>query len=135
MSSPQWNFADFRLDPDNACLWHGTQAVILTPKAFDVLHYLVSHADRLVTKDMLLDAVWPETAISDVIATQIADVGDSHRAGGGLLCQGNLQPDLGLRQHVGMCDLQTEQAEEGDEGSVELHGFSFLRSMNVAVWT
>ena len=62
MSSPQWRFADFRLDPDNACLWRGTQAIALTPKAFDVLHYLVTHPDRLVTKDTLLDAVWPETA-------------------------------------------------------------------------
>jgi len=34
-SSPQWCFADFRLDPDNACLWRGTQAIALTPKAFD----------------------------------------------------------------------------------------------------
>ena len=66
-SSLQWCFADFRLDPDNACLWRGTQAIALTPKAFDVLHYLVTHADRLVTKDTLLDAVWPETAIGDVV--------------------------------------------------------------------
>ena len=51
MSSPQWRFADFRLDPDNACLWRGTQPIALTPKAFDVLHYLVTHPDRLVTKE------------------------------------------------------------------------------------
>src|SRR5215468_5753588 len=67
MPSPQWRFADFRLDPANACLWRGTQPVALTPKAFDVLQYLVTHADRLVTKDTLLDAVWPELAISDVV--------------------------------------------------------------------
>src|ERR671931_2909615 len=67
MSSPQWRFADFRLDPDNACLWRGTQAITLTPKAFDVLRYLVTHADRLVSKDTLLDAVWPETDVSDVV--------------------------------------------------------------------
>ena len=78
MSSRQWRFADFCLDPDNACLWRGTQAVILTPKAFDVLHYLVTHADRLVTKDMLLDAVWPETAISDAVM-RIA-IGELRRA-------------------------------------------------------
>jgi predicted ATPase/DNA-binding winged helix-turn-helix (wHTH) protein len=67
MSSPQWHFADFRLDPANACLWRGTQSLALTPKAFEVLHYLVSHPDRLVSKDELLDAVWPETAISDAV--------------------------------------------------------------------
>jgi DNA-binding winged helix-turn-helix (wHTH) protein/predicted ATPase len=67
MSSPQWRFADFRLDPANACLWRGTQPLALTPKAFEVLHYLVSHPDRVVSKDELLDAVWPETAISDAV--------------------------------------------------------------------
>jgi DNA-binding winged helix-turn-helix (wHTH) protein/tetratricopeptide (TPR) repeat protein len=67
MSSPQWLFADFRLDADNACLWHGTQAIALTPKVFDVLHYLVTHHDRLVPKDILLDAIWPETPVSDVV--------------------------------------------------------------------
>src|SRR5499426_374287 len=78
MSSPQWCFADFRLDPDNACLWWGTQPIALTPKAFDVLHYLVTHPDRLVTKDTLLDAVWPETAISDAVV-RIA-IGELRRA-------------------------------------------------------
>src|SRR6266540_5820579 len=78
MSSPQWRFADFRLDPANACLWRGTQAIALTPKAFDVLHYLVTHAGRLVTKDTLLDAVWPETAVSDAVV-RIA-IGELRRA-------------------------------------------------------
>ena len=68
MASSQWCFADFRLDPDNACLWRGAQAVALTPKAFDVLHYLVTHPDQLVTKDTLLDTVWPETAMPKVLA-------------------------------------------------------------------
>src|ERR671931_224690 len=78
MSSPQWRFADYRLDPDNACLWRGTQTIALTPKAFDVLHYLVTHPDRLVTKDTLLDAVWPELAISDVVV-RVA-IGELRRA-------------------------------------------------------
>src|SRR5437870_4121335 len=78
MSSPQWRFADFRLDPDNARLWRGTQTIALTPKAFDVLRYLVTHPDRLVTKDTLLDAVWPELAISDVVV-RVA-IGELRRA-------------------------------------------------------
>ena len=63
----QWVFGPFRLDPEHACLWREGQAVILTPKAFAVLHYLVTHPDRLITKDELLDAVWPETAVSDAV--------------------------------------------------------------------
>src|SRR5262249_49848491 len=66
-SSPQWVFGPFRLDPAHACLWRASQAVLLTPKAFAVLHYLVTHPDRLVTKEELLDAVWPETAVSDAV--------------------------------------------------------------------
>src|SRR5215468_3815899 len=71
MASPQWRFDDFYLDPDNACLWRGTQPLALTPKAFDVLH-------RLVTKDTLLGAVWAETAVSEAVV-RIA-IGELRRA-------------------------------------------------------
>ena len=57
-TAPQWVFGPFRLDPDHACLWCEAQAVVLPPKVFAVLHYLVTHPDRLVTKDELLEAVW-----------------------------------------------------------------------------
>ena len=63
----RWTFGPFTLDFANACLWHGTDAVALPPKVFDVLHYLVTHPDRLVTKDELLDAVWPATAVTDAV--------------------------------------------------------------------
>ena len=36
----------------------------LTPKAFDLLRYLVEHADRLVTRDELLEAIWPDTYVN-----------------------------------------------------------------------
>src|SRR5215813_857348 len=67
MPSSQWVFGPFRLDPANAYLWHGVATVVLPPKAFDVLHYLVTHPDRLVTKDEILDTVWPETAVTDAV--------------------------------------------------------------------
>src|SRR4029450_12919184 len=65
MASPQWLFGPFRLDPDNACLWHDGQAKPLTPKSFSVLQYLVTHADRLITKDELFEALWPDTVVSE----------------------------------------------------------------------
>ena len=83
MSSPQWHFADFRLDLANACLWRGGEAITLTLKAFEVLHYLVTHPDRLVTKDALLDAVWPETAVSDAVV-RVA-IGELRRALGDMV--------------------------------------------------
>lgn len=67
MSSAQWLFEHFRLDPAHACLWRDAEPVSLPPKVFDVLHYLVTHPDRLVTKDELLDAVWPDTAVTEAV--------------------------------------------------------------------
>jgi class 3 adenylate cyclase/tetratricopeptide (TPR) repeat protein len=66
-SSPQWVFDRFRLDPDHACLWRDAEVIALPPKAFDLLHYFVRHPDRVVTKDELLDAVWPQTAVTDAV--------------------------------------------------------------------
>src|SRR5215475_7667358 len=57
-------FQSFRLDPANQCLWRGGHRVPLTPKAFDVLRYLVEHTERLVTQDELLGALWPETYVN-----------------------------------------------------------------------
>ena len=57
-------FQSFRLDTANQCLWHGEARADLTPKAFDVLRYLVEHAGRLVTPDELLEALWPGTYVN-----------------------------------------------------------------------
>src|SRR5215207_1446062 len=61
----QISFGPFRLDAGNARLLRGTVPVAVTPKAFDVLHYLASRPDQLVTKDELLSAVWPDVIVSD----------------------------------------------------------------------
>src|SRR5258708_3016596 len=57
-------FKPFRLDTVNQCLWRAESRMPLTPKAFDVLRYLVEHAGRLVTPDEVLEALWPETYIN-----------------------------------------------------------------------
>src|SRR4051812_33668000 len=62
---PEILFGPYRLDRGNARLVRGRAPVALTPKAFDVLHYLASRPDRLVTKEELLSAVWPDVVVSD----------------------------------------------------------------------
>jgi len=76
-------FHSFRLDVVNHCLWNGEDRVSLTPKAFDVLRYLVEHADRLVTQDEILEALWPETYVNpEVIKKYVLGIrkalGDRH---------------------------------------------------------
>jgi DNA-binding winged helix-turn-helix (wHTH) protein/tetratricopeptide (TPR) repeat protein len=62
-------FSNFRLDVRNACLLRGKQAIVLTPKALNVLRYLVEHAGQLVTKDDLWRAVWPGISVTDATLT------------------------------------------------------------------
>src|SRR5215471_11038225 len=69
------HFHSFRLDTVNKCLWHGDQRTSLTPKAFDVLRYLVERSDRLVTQDEILEALWSETYVNpEVIKKYILEV-------------------------------------------------------------
>ncbi|MGH7837929.1 MAG: winged helix-turn-helix domain-containing protein, partial [Candidatus Binataceae bacterium] len=68
-------FPPFRLDSVNAQLWRGEEEINLRPKTFDVLRYLVDHPGQLVTKAMLLDAVWGEVSVSDSMpATCVAEL-------------------------------------------------------------
>ena len=67
MEQRQVTFGPFRLDRANRSLHRGPSVIPLRPKAFAVLERLVAHAGRLVTKDELLAAVWPDTAVSDTV--------------------------------------------------------------------
>jgi DNA-binding winged helix-turn-helix (wHTH) protein/tetratricopeptide (TPR) repeat protein len=58
-------FDPFWLDFRNECLWEGQQAIKLRPKAFAVLDYLLRHPRQLVTKEELLNAVWPGTFVAE----------------------------------------------------------------------
>jgi DNA-binding winged helix-turn-helix (wHTH) protein len=42
----------------------------LRPKSFDVLHYLVQHPQRLVSREELLRAAWPGVVVTDDSLTQ-----------------------------------------------------------------
>src|SRR5712691_8803560 len=54
-----------RLDLESEQLWREEEALRLRPKSFAVLRYLVKHAGRMVRKEELMRAIWPDTAISD----------------------------------------------------------------------
>lgn len=58
-------FGSFVLDPLKRSLLREGEPVPLSPKVFDTLLYLVEHADRLLDKDELLDAVWPGRVVEE----------------------------------------------------------------------
>ncbi len=57
----------WQLDVVNECLHRGDKTLALPPKAFAVLRYLHEHPGRLVTKQELLDAVWPDIAVTEAV--------------------------------------------------------------------
>jgi TolB-like protein/DNA-binding winged helix-turn-helix (wHTH) protein/Tfp pilus assembly protein PilF len=61
------SFLSFRLDAANHSLWRGEERLQITPKAFDVLRYMVENAGRVVTQDELLEALWTETYVNPEI--------------------------------------------------------------------
>ena len=66
-----YEFGPFRLDAGNRLLTRDRgDAVALTPKAFDTLLMLVEHHGRVVTKEELLDSVWPGVFIEEATLTQ-----------------------------------------------------------------
>jgi TolB-like protein/DNA-binding winged helix-turn-helix (wHTH) protein/Flp pilus assembly protein TadD len=65
-----YRFGEFVLDPARRTLSRADSPVALTPKAFDVLLFLVQNPNRMVTKEELLQAVWGETFVEEGNLTQ-----------------------------------------------------------------
>jgi DNA-binding winged helix-turn-helix (wHTH) protein/Tol biopolymer transport system component len=61
----QYRFGDFTLDLDGGFLRRGAGEVTLRAKTFDALTYLVERHGRLVTKAELIEAIWPDAAVTD----------------------------------------------------------------------
>src|SRR6185503_16006364 len=65
MDNTLYFFDDYCLDPAERTLTRRDQVVSLTPKAFDTLSLLVENSGRVVSKDLLLSRVWPQTFIEE----------------------------------------------------------------------
>jgi DNA-binding winged helix-turn-helix (wHTH) protein len=59
------DFDIYTLDLQRAALRRGSEEVRLRPKSFDVLRYLTERAGRLVSKEELIQAIWPGIFVTD----------------------------------------------------------------------
>jgi predicted ATPase len=59
------SFPPFRLDLDDERLWKDGEELHLRRKPFAILRYLVQHAQRLVTRHEIVEAVWGNIAMSE----------------------------------------------------------------------
>lgn len=64
-TEPILEFGDFRFDPEQRLLTRESQSVELSPKALELLAVLLKNAGRVVSKDHLLDTVWPDCAVEE----------------------------------------------------------------------
>jgi TolB-like protein len=68
MSGPQpgvYKFGEFRIEVGKRLLLRGGAPVALTPKAFDTLLHLIQNRQRVVEKDELMQAIWPDTSVEE----------------------------------------------------------------------
>jgi TolB-like protein len=61
----EFRFAGYTLDLRQGRLWGASGEVQLRPKAFAMLDYMVRHAGRVLSKEELLVAVWPDVTVSE----------------------------------------------------------------------
>ena len=95
-SDKSLQFGPYTVDPASERLWRDGEPLHLTPKSLAVLLCLVRERPRLVTKNELLDTVWPDVHAGDAVlkvavreirrlsrdtARQARDVGAVHRRG------------------------------------------------------
>lgn len=70
-SAMSLEFPPYRLDLRDGLLYRGAAVVPLRPKAYALLSYFCTHAHAVLSKDTLLQSVWPERVISEAGLTEL----------------------------------------------------------------
>ena len=66
-----YRFDDITVDRENFRVRKNGQDITLTPRAFDVLTFLLHNGGRVVEKKEIFDFVWKDTFVSDNALTKI----------------------------------------------------------------
>jgi predicted ATPase/DNA-binding winged helix-turn-helix (wHTH) protein len=60
-----YQFGEFTLDLARGCVFKAGEEIKLRPKVYETLKYLVEHPGRLIGKQELMQAVWPDAFVTD----------------------------------------------------------------------
>ena len=60
-----YQFGEFTLDVGRERVLRAGEEIKLRPKVYDALKYMLEHAGRLVGKQELMQALWPDSAVTD----------------------------------------------------------------------
>jgi eukaryotic-like serine/threonine-protein kinase len=134
VSSKSYEFGPFRVDVEQCTLLQDGRPVPLTPKAFDTLVLLVENAGRLMTKEELMERLWPGTFVEEAnLANNISLLRKALGDSGNLI---QTVPRRGYRFHGGQALLPVPPPKDRRErlssiliigALLILVGFLFLR--------
>src|SRR3974377_700225 len=72
-SSPLiYRFNEFTLDITRGCLLKAGREIKLRPKVYETLTYFVENPGRLISKQELMQVVWPDAFVTDDSLVQCA---------------------------------------------------------------
>jgi len=114
-----WCFDRFELDLDRGELRSAGKPIALRPKTFALLRHLLAHPTRLVSKDELLDAVWPNVVVTEDSVTQC--IGDLRSALGERAGLIRTVPRRGYILDATVSRLATTQPVESEPGPRPSH--------------
>ena len=106
-----FSLGPWTVDPAANEVRRGAEVVRLEPKAVAVLAYLAAHAGEVVSREALLDAVWPDVVVTDASLTRCVSqlrqaLGDDAR-GAGLI---ETIPKVGYRLHIAPAEVRPAHA-------------------------
>src|SRR5580704_8692024 len=60
-----YEFGPYRIDPSRDVLLRADESIPLTAKAFQTLLVLVEHSDQVMSKERLMEMLWPDTFVEE----------------------------------------------------------------------
>jgi DNA-binding winged helix-turn-helix (wHTH) protein/tetratricopeptide (TPR) repeat protein len=99
-----YRFGPCELDEARRALTAHGQEIRLQPRVFDLLCYLVRHRERVVSKDELLEALWPGTVVVDNALQRVVSLARNALADVGLADVVRTYPRFGYRFCVDDCE-------------------------------
>lgn len=120
----RYRFGRFVVDPQELCLFEDGVAVPLTRKTFDTLLYLVQNPGRLIPRQELIQAVWPDAIVEEgnlhwTISGLRKALGSTDRGEKGLI-QTVHGAGYRFRAEVEVESVERRSEEPGEEALLEL---------------
>src|SRR5262245_57492967 len=107
-TKPIYEFGPYRLDGAERLLTRDGEGISLQPKVFDLLLMLVERHGRLLEKDELMKAIWPDTVVEEAnLANNISILRKTLSENGERLIE--TVPKRGYRFVAEVCELTNEE--------------------------